>query len=57
MYLRPGEKFESNHLGGYGSAYKDRSAQYLAIKHNRASDFTHSMTTQDKVFIIPFDSS
>lgn len=27
----------------------DDEAQYLAVKHNRATDFTHKMTTQDKV--------
>ena len=28
----------------------DDEAQYLAVKHNRATDFTHKMTTQDKVW-------
>jgi len=27
----------------------DDEAQYLAVKHNRATDFTHKMTTQDKI--------
>lgn len=27
----------------------DDEAQYLAVKHNCATDFTHKMTTQDKV--------
>lgn len=29
----------------------DEQAQHLAIKHNRATHFTHAMTTQDKVRI------
>ena len=34
------------------SGYRDLSneeAQYLAVKHNRATHFTHAMTTQEKV--------
>ena len=31
------------------STLTDEEAQYLAIKHNRATHFTHSMTTQEKV--------
>ena len=27
----------------------DDEVQYLAVKHNCATDFTHKMTTQDKV--------
>ena len=31
------------------SSLTDEQAQHLAIKHNRATHFTHAMTTQDKV--------
>ena len=51
--LRQDPQFSSRRVSVY-SRMTDEQAQHLALRHNRATDFTCKMTTQDKVHCIKF---
>jgi hypothetical protein len=51
--LRRDPQFSSRRVSVY-SHMSDEQAQHLALRHNRATDFTCKMTTQDKVKCLNF---